>query len=373
MPTTKVFGSFALPTPAKEDAKVFPLTKTDLATADSVLLDTITGMNNGDIAVISTVVGGTEYGKSSYTYDGAWVAITGNVDADKVIFTEDLTLAGNYNQFGNVVKPISGKTTLAAKGKSLATVMDEILYKEIQPQAKDFANPKIDDIELDEAGILVADAFPTSITFPMVSFNSGSYPYGPATGVTLTSVTATAHCGAETSEPVALSESAATVFTLDSMTLAADELYFTLEYTYSDGVAAYDNVGVENTTGAKIVGKTVTVDKQPGTTIKLVKPLRYGSFADKETVDDVNIADLTAIGYENDKAMGISVAANSTMVVLAIPESVKVKDIKVTDEGALGMDITSRFEKTTAEGYAVYTYVSETALRKTTYNITVSI
>lgn len=62
----------------------------------------------GDVFVVTTNVGGTEYSKTTYFYNGsAWVATNGTVDADKVIFTRNTG-------------------TVAAKGKSVTDVMTTV-------------------------------------------------------------------------------------------------------------------------------------------------------------------------------------------------------------------------------------------------------
>ena len=74
-------------------------TKSDLSASDSSVIEAYFGDEGaptpkaGDVFVVTTIVGGKEYEKSAYQYTGeAWEAMTGNVDADKVIMRENLTL-----------------------------------------------------------------------------------------------------------------------------------------------------------------------------------------------------------------------------------------------------------------------------------------
>lgn len=82
---------------------VYAGTKEDLSASDDSVIaayfkaHTDVAVKKGDVFVVTTTVGNSTYEKSAYFYDGkAWVAMTGNVDADKVILRENITLAGDY-------------------------------------------------------------------------------------------------------------------------------------------------------------------------------------------------------------------------------------------------------------------------------------
>lgn len=88
---------------------VYAGTKEDLSASDDSVIaayfkaHTDVAVKKGDVFVVTTTVGNSTYEKSAYFYDGkAWVAMTGNVDADKVILRENITLAGGYTQVGDL-------------------------------------------------------------------------------------------------------------------------------------------------------------------------------------------------------------------------------------------------------------------------------
>lgn len=59
----------------------------------------------GDVFVVTTTVDETDFEQAAYGYNGsAWIAMTGNVDADKVIMRDNITMAGDYTQVGNKTK-----------------------------------------------------------------------------------------------------------------------------------------------------------------------------------------------------------------------------------------------------------------------------
>lgn len=102
-------------------------TKSDLSASDSSIIEAYFAAHtditpkSGDVFVVTTIVGDKEYEKSAYQYTGtAWEAMTGNVDADKVIMRENLMLAGDYDRIGNWTKDKNGTATKEVSGKSVA-------------------------------------------------------------------------------------------------------------------------------------------------------------------------------------------------------------------------------------------------------------
>ena len=115
-----------------------------------------------DVFVVTTIVSGVTYEQSAYRYTGTdWVAMTGAVDADKVMLRDDFTMAGNFTQVGNFTKSANGTSTLPAKGKSVAAFLEEMLSKRLQPTIT--AQPSISGFALTgakavEAGTSLANA-----------------------------------------------------------------------------------------------------------------------------------------------------------------------------------------------------------------------
>ena len=91
---------------AQHRDNLYKYTRTDASQSDSDAIAAALGENvavQGDIVVITTTVSGSTYEQSAFMYDGTqWAAMTGQVDADKVILQNDITMAGNYSQIGNL-------------------------------------------------------------------------------------------------------------------------------------------------------------------------------------------------------------------------------------------------------------------------------
>ena len=170
---------------------VYAGTKEDLSASDDSVIaayfkvHTDVAVKKGDVFVVTTTVGNSTYEKSAYFYDGkAWVAMTGNVDADKVILRENITLAGGYTQVGNLTKSQNGTATFSTKGKSVMDALTEIFSKRLQPSIT--AQPSIGTFTLTGAGAVEAGTKVAAAAYSGASLSAGSYQYGPATGVTAT-------------------------------------------------------------------------------------------------------------------------------------------------------------------------------------------
>lgn len=167
---------------------VYAGTKEDLSASDDSVIaayfkaHTDVAVKKGDVFVVTTTVGNSTYEKSAYFYDGkAWVAMTGNVDADKVILRENITLAGGYTQVGNLTKSQNGTATFQTKGKSVADILTEIFSKRLQPTIT--AQPSVTGFALNGAKAVEAGTQVAAASYGTAELNPGSYKYGPDTAV----------------------------------------------------------------------------------------------------------------------------------------------------------------------------------------------
>lgn len=120
---------------------VYAGTKEDLSASDDSVIaayfkaHTDVTVKKGDVFVVTTAVGSSTYEKSAYFYDGkAWVAMTGNVDADKVILREDITLAGGYTQVGDLTndKKYQTDTEVSAAISKAVAAADHLKRKIVE-------------------------------------------------------------------------------------------------------------------------------------------------------------------------------------------------------------------------------------------------
>ena len=100
----------------------------------------------------------------------------GNYSADTVYFSDDLLIT---SPIGNI-ELVNGQAIIAAKGKNLKELFNDIFVKEKYPEA---IEPTVT-VELTEADSYEAGS---EVTINYVaSLNSGSYTYGPETNIIVT-------------------------------------------------------------------------------------------------------------------------------------------------------------------------------------------
>lgn len=349
-------------------------TKDSLETSDTSVIEayfeenSTTTPKKGDVFVITTVISGVEYEQSAYYYDGdSWVAMTGNVDADKVIMREDITMAGNYTQVGNLTKGQNATGTLASKGKSIAEVLTEILSKRLQPTIT--AQPSISGFALSGAKAVEAGTKLASVNYTAGTLNPGSYQYGPETGVVASNWVVQRITDLSTEQISGVNAASLSAgsddndgdgFTIGDV--GGENVFASLKYkavaTHGAGVTAKDNLGDDSNPPVSIASG----EKEKATSA--YTPYRNyfsGATTSKPTLDSAYIRGLTKSNKPYAAGtLTINVAAGTQRVCIACLAS-KTGVTKVINETAMNADVTSTFTQSTvdvegAEGYTAQSY-----------------
>lgn len=353
---------------------VYAGTKEDLSASDDSVIaayfkaHTDVAVKKGDVFVVTTTVGNSTYEKSAYFYDGkAWVAMTGNVDADKVILRENITLAGGYTQVGNLTKSQNGTATFATKGKSVMDALTEIFSKRLQPSIT--AQPSIGTFTLTGAGAVEAGTKVAAAAYSGATLNAGSYQYGPATGVTATNWKVERITNAATTQ-VTTADAASLTAGSDNNSgsgfiigdAGGDNAVSSLKYrvtaTHGAGVTAKDNLGADSSPVVAIAAGSKTKDTAAYTPFRNVF---YGASTGKPTLDSAAIRALGKTGKAYAAGtLTINVPVGAQRVAIACIATAKGVT-KVINETAMNADVTSTFTKSTvsvegANGYAAKDY-----------------
>lgn len=354
---------------------VFTATKTDLAASDeSIISAYFSGvgatveLKAGDMFVVVTTVDEVTYEVSTYRYDGEnWVSITGNVDADKVILQDNITMAGNYTQFGNLTKNADGTATLNSKGKSVLGVLTEILSKRLQPGTP--TQPSISGFNLSGAKAVEAGTSMAQASYTAGTLNPGSYQYGPETGVTASNwvVQRITNDG---NEQIASADAASLDAGTDNNGGAGfiigdqggENVVSSLRYkaiaTHGAGVTADDNLGDDSSPAVSIAAGTKEKTTSAYTPFRNVF---YGASTTKPTLDSAAIRALTPTGKAYAAGtLTINVPAGAQRVAIACIAG-KPGVTKVINETAMNADVTSTFVQSSvnvegAEGYTAVAY-----------------
>ena len=352
---------------------VYAATKADLSTSDDSVISGYFAQNTdvkpkkGDVFVVTTTVDGSTYEQSAYFYDGsAWVAMTGSVDADKVILRENITLAGGYTQVGNLTKSQNGTATFQTKGKSVADILTEIFSKRLQPTIT--AQPSVTGFALNGAKAVEAGTQVAAASYGTAELNPGSYKYGPDTAVVasgwkverITDEATTEVANAETASLAAGSDNngGAGFVIGDAGGDAVASLKYKATATHGAGVTAKDNLGSDSNPAVAIAAGTKSKETATYT------PFRnyfYGATAEKPTLNSDYIRSLTKSGKAYAAGtLTINVPVGAQRVAIACIATAKGVT-KVINETAMNADVTSTFVKSTvpvegANGYSSKTY-----------------
>lgn len=352
---------------------VYAATKADLSASDDSVISgyftqhTGAKPKKGDVFVVTTTVDGSTYEQSAYFYDGsAWVAMTGSVDADKVILRENITLAGGYTQVGNLTKSQNGTATFQTKGKSVADILTEIFSKRLQPTIT--VQPSVTGFALNGAKAVEAGTQIAAASYGTAELNPGSYKYGPDTAVVasgwkverITDKATTEVANAETASLAAGSDNngGAGFVIGDAGGDAVASLKYKATATHGAGVTAKDNLGSDSNPAVAIAAGTKSKETAAYT------PFRnyfYGATAEKPTLNSDYIRSLTKSGKAYAAGtLTINVPVGAQRVAIACIATAKGVT-KVINETAMNADVTSTFVKSTvpvegSNGYSAKTY-----------------
>ena len=156
----------------------------------------------GDILIVDQILkaesatgaGDAIIAKAAYAHNGTdWEACDGNVDASKVILTQDITMAGNYAQIGNFTKTSAGtnKTFMqgnkGTSGFSVYELIKQMLSQTIEPTINAYPSVSLSVTKTSydvEYGTTVTPTY-------SVTYNDGNYKFSggnaQAAGCTRTS------------------------------------------------------------------------------------------------------------------------------------------------------------------------------------------
>ena len=314
-----------------EEAKVFQvgslseITETDLAI--------------GDIAIVKAAIftdaeneSNNKYSYTSYVYNGsAWAAMDGNYNADNVYFSDDMMVT---KEIGYITLT-NGQGTIPSRGKNLSEVFEAMFVKEQNPTTtQPSVNLTFSKAGAYEVGTVVSPTY-------SATFNAGSYTYGPATGVTVSSW--------EISDTAGHTASTASG-SFDDVTVTDSTNYkITAKANHTAGATPLTNKGNEYAAGKIAAGSKSKVSSA----ITGYRSFFYGvldTSSAEAPLTSAIVRGLTNGGaYNASKTFTLNGSATAKRIIVAIPSNstrAGLKEVILTS--AMNTPITDSYVKTTS-------------------------
>lgn len=338
--------------------EVFPKDdETDVAAITAATGDT--EIHNGDTAIVKRDIAGGKSSYTAYVYDGEWKAMDGNYRADNVYFDEDLIYTANI---GVKTVPGSGSGTITAAGKNVEEVLKSILAEEKNPSTtQPVASVTATNVGTFEIGTSKNISYTAKLS-------TGSYTYGPNTGIVAGTVTAT--CDGKTLTGA--------TGTFEGIIAEATEKKVSVSIKHAAGATPKTNLG-----NAYEAGKIAAGTKSA--TSSGLKGVRYMFWGPMTSDIELNSTNVRALAHKQAQGAGtlstFGAGAGAKKVIVAVPAGRKIA--KVLMPSALNADVTALFVKqgTTvsvegAESYAaapydVYVYQPASIDAGETYSVTI--
>jgi hypothetical protein len=316
----------------------------------------------GDTAIVKRVISGDKTSYTAYVYDGEWKAMDGNYRADNVYFDDDITYTV---AIGTLAKP-SGSAKFAAKGKNVEQVLSSLMAQEANPSK---SNPAVSFSAQGGFGTFEIGT-KKNLTYT-AALSTGSYTYGPATGIT--AQTWEVSCTGVTG-----TKSTATG-TFENVVAEATAKKITAKATYNEGTVPVTNLGNPYPAGKIAAGST----SKDSNELKGVRYMFWGPMTDADMA--LNSANIRALAHKQATSTGtlgtFGAGAGAKKVIVAVPAGRKIT--KVLMPSALNADVTALFVKQgsqssvegaegyTAAAYDVYVYQPASIDAGETYSVTI--
>lgn len=314
---------------AKQEPNIWHEENDDPTIMHQVIIDRETQgivLAKGDIFIIKDIIFGDKFQHTSYVYNGSsWAAMDGNYSAENVYFDESFTFT---KPIGTVEIPASGSVKVDAAGKNIKEFLADLFAQEVNPDTT-YPSASISSATAKayEVGSKVTPTY-------SVSFDAGSYTYGPATDVTTTAYLVTDGVNTKNTASGSMPEIQVTDNTNYQISVTVD---------YTGGATPKTNIGNDYPSGTIDAGTTEEV------TSGAITGFRY-TFAGPDTTG----AELTSDFIRGLKAIGNGANNHSITwkavdtsgikrYIVAIPASSSKQVNKVIITSSMNADCTADY------------------------------
>jgi hypothetical protein len=259
----------------------------------------------GSIIVIKDLIADNVYSHTGYVFDGEhWSAMAGNYNAENVYFNNDFIFTENV---GTVEVPADiGNVTVEAKGKNLKQFLSTLFAEEKSPVVTEPSATIA--LGSNTTSYEVGSTYSPSYT---ITFNGGSYSYGPA----YTNVQPT-YSVSDTKGNI----SALVADTFDPFTIEDSITYkITAKIDYSQGDIPLTNLGNPDEDSRIKAGTLTAVSSK---TVSGYRKSFYGVLNHKDEYSIRSLNSSTS-ALKNGSSFTINLKADTKRVVIAYPASLQ--------------------------------------------------
>lgn len=307
----------------------------------------ISNPSNGDLLVLKKYIvegDNTKFAYTAFSYDGSdWSPVAGNYsadgiyDAETVFFTKNLT--SSY-AIGNITLD-NGIGIVESKGKNLKQVFDAIFLKEMFPTK---TSPSI---TLNSTNFGTFESGTKKTPTYSITYNKGSYTYGPTSTAAATSYSATFMGTTYADASRTLPE----VTLTDAMSSENGQYRVAAFARYDDDSATpVTNLGNPYPSVRITAGSTPT---KYSTYLKSYRQAFHGSLASKDGTFDSDLVRTLSTSSGSYPTKGTTVLAltyplNAVRAVFAYPAAIG-DAVSINDANAFDADIIGAFTKITVD------------------------
>lgn len=339
----------------------------------------------GDIAIVKETIADDKQQYTAYVYNGSvWAAMDGNYDASNVYFSNDITYTTNVG----TLQLTNGATsaTLAAKGKSLESILKGILAKTVGATATPASyslSASATTTTTEIGGYITALKWDGTFTDGSYNYKSKEYPSSTAAGLTATYEMSTATTGAITTDANVIDGS----FTLEGdnriqLTKTGSQTYASITgvctVDYSNVRTPVNNIGEPEP--EKILSSPTSITKTANVTVNAYRNTWYYVGTDcTSALDSAFIRSATAKNANTTSFGTVAIPAGTKRVMFAVLGSATMSSC--IDVDGMGLDVKDNFTSQTvavegangfeAADYTVFVCDNPNGLAKTSYTVTI--
>ena len=344
----------------------------------------------GDFGIVKTQITNGKNSHTAFIYtENGWAALDGNYDANNVYFDEDLLVT---TKIGTIQTLTNGQAILPAKGKTLKQVFSSLIAEKKNPTAT-LPSGTVELTNYENGNYLVEVGETITPTWK-TTFSSGSYTYGPATGVTSTQANVYLSSNSSNSKDINAGEMNNKTGSLTAFQIkdVSTKHYAKVNYGWTQGTSnPQNNFGEVYTDTSKNLPIQAASGKSDTSTyyIQGYRKAFFGSRITPVDINSHNIRSLEDNANSSNSTLTVSVEEGANQVIIAVPKGRIVAE--VADSSAFGQDIlgSDRFTKYVGDNainvggadatssnigsyamkYNVYVYNPAASVGKATYTV----